>query len=404
MPPAPMRILILAPQPFYIERGTPIAVRLLAQTLGELGHEVDLLTFHEGRDVDLGSARLLRTWAPPGVHNIGPGLSMKKLVCDLAMSIKLLALLRRRRYDVIHAVEESAFMAAFAGRILGIPFVYDMDSSLPEQIDAQHRLPGPVKALFRGLEAAVIRRSAGVAAVCQALADRVAEVGYDRPVALLRDISHLGEAEPPSDDITDLRRELSIDGPILLYVGNLEPYQGIDLMLEAFARMADMEADSHLVIIGGAAEHRRAYAAKSQALDVDDRVHLVGPRPLGHLGAYLAQADVLVSPRTQGSNTPMKIYSYLDSGVPVLATRLPTHVQVLDDDVAELAPADAEEFGQAMLRLVRDPHRRAQLGRAARRRVEERHSYSAYRSTLAEFYDSIGRSRSGPMIRYPPPG
>lgn len=389
MAPAPrLKILVLAPQPFYIERGTPIAVRLLVRTLAELGHDVDLLTFHEGRDVDLGAARLIRIWALP-VRDIGPGLSMKKVVCDLAMSIKLLSLLRRRRYDLIHAVEESAFMAAIAGKLLDIPYVYDMDSSLPEQIGAQHRLPGPLKGLFLGLEAAVIRGSTGVAAVCQALADRVGEVGYDKPVALLRDISHLGEADPPSDDITDLRRELSIEGPILLYVGNLEPYQGIDLMLEAFARMASEEPDPHLVIIGGALEHRRSYGTKSKALGLDGRVHLVGPRPLGHLGAYLAQADVLISPRTQGSNTPMKIYSYLDSGVPVLATRLPTHVQVLDDEVAELAPADDEEFGRAMLRLIRDPERCAQLGRAARRRVEERHSYAAYRRTLDEFYRSV---------------
>ena len=66
------------------------------------------------------------------------------------------------------------------------------------------------------------------------------------------------------------------------------------------------------------------YRDLSSSLGIDTRVHLVGQRPVGQIGHYMAQADVLVSPRIQGLNTPMKVYSYLDSGVAVLATRLST--------------------------------------------------------------------------------
>ncbi|MBT7065178.1 MAG: glycosyltransferase, partial [Verrucomicrobia bacterium] len=64
-----MKILLLAPHPFYQERGTPIAVRLLAETLAADGHHVDLLSYHEGDNVTIHpGVTHHRAPAPPGVH------------------------------------------------------------------------------------------------------------------------------------------------------------------------------------------------------------------------------------------------------------------------------------------------------------------------------------------------
>src|ERR1700704_6965269 len=106
-----MRILLVAPQPFYQERGTPIAIRMLVETLCGQGHAVDLLTYHEGMDVTIEGLRILRTAALPGVRNIPIGISWQKLICDFLLCGKLLALGLTHRYDVIHAVEESVFPA-----------------------------------------------------------------------------------------------------------------------------------------------------------------------------------------------------------------------------------------------------------------------------------------------------
>ena len=71
-----------------------------------------------------------------------------------------------------------------------------------------------------------------------------------------------------------------------------------------------------------------------------------GQRPAEEIPAFLDAADVLVSPRSTGTNTPLKIYQYLRSGRPIVATRLLTHTQVLDDDVAILTQATAEGFAR----------------------------------------------------------
>ncbi|MBN1676183.1 MAG: glycosyltransferase family 4 protein [Kiritimatiellae bacterium] len=174
-----------------------------------------------------------------------------------------------------------------------------------------------------------------------------------------------------------------------MYVGNLESYQGIDLLLDAFARLLAKTGRAKLVIVGGISRHIRRYEARVDALGIAKKVYFLGPKSADLLGSLTADADVLVSPRTKGGNTPMKIYSYLHSGKPVLATDLPTHTQVLNADVALLAPPEPDAFAAGMLRLIDDADLRRDLGQRGRRLIEEKYSFAVFRKTLNELYDWI---------------
>ncbi|MDP2248693.1 MAG: hypothetical protein Q8J65_11215, partial [Nitrosomonadales bacterium] len=109
-----MKLLFLAPQPFYTERGTPIAVKLAVTALCHQGHEVDLLIYHEGDDIDIPGMRLIRAGRPPGVDQVPIGFSIKKLLCDAWLMVAAFRLLRGGGYEVVHAVEESIFIAIAA--------------------------------------------------------------------------------------------------------------------------------------------------------------------------------------------------------------------------------------------------------------------------------------------------
>ena len=85
----------------------------------------------------------------------------------------------------------------------------------------------------------------------------------------------------------------------------------------------------------------------------------------------------------------MKIYSYLDSGRPVLATRLPTHTQVLDDEIAALAEPTPDAFGEALAELFDDPARCRRLAERAAERVAEEYSLPAFRRKIGAFYGEI---------------
>lgn len=381
-----MRILVLAPEPFFVERGTPIAVRSLVETLGRDGHAVDLLTYRDGEDVDLPGVRHLRSAGVPGVRRVPPGFSLSKLISDVPFLWRAARLAGRKRYDLIHAVEESVFMALLLGRLTGVPYVYDMDSSLPEQLRSRLPLPGPAVGLLRSAEAAAVRGAVAVLTVCEHLESRAVELsGSARKVGRVEDHSLLGEENREVEDLASLTGS----GPLVLYVGNLQPYQGVDLLVDAFAVALERVPEARLVVIGGSPADVRRRRRRAVERGIVERVHFLGPRPLDHLGGYLRQAAVLASPRVTGTNTPMKIYSYLASGVPIAATRLETHTQVLDDRIAVLAEPEPGPFGRALGRLLADGELRRRIGRRAAEVAEREYSREAFDRKVRAFYGRV---------------
>ena len=163
-----------------------------------------------------------------------------------------------------------------------------------------------------------------------------------------------------------------------MYIGNLEAYQGIDLLLESFAIVMRTRPADRLVIIGGVAKHVAGYRQQAQRLGLGARVEFRGQQSIARLADFLGEADVLVSPRIKGTNTPMKIYSYLDSGKPIVATKLLTHTQVLTPEVAVLADPEPDAFAAAMLALAEDPARCEKLGRVGRDYVRTHFSRAAF--------------------------
>jgi glycosyltransferase involved in cell wall biosynthesis len=384
-----LSILLLAPQPFFQERGTPIAVRLLAETLAAQGYEVHLLVYHEGEDIEMPGVQFHRIAHLSFIKDIRPGMSAKKIICDVFMLFKMISLSRKYSFDLVHAVEESVFLAQFLKLFTHKPYLYDMDSSMSEQIIDKYPRLKWLSSMLESFEKRAVRSSMGVIAVCRALEDTARSYAPDKPILRLEDISMLDE-DARGDE--SLRAAYDVTGMMLMYVGNLESYQGIDLLLEGFAQAlteSKNEMDASLLIVGGNADDIGKCTAYSKQLGIENNVVFCGPRPMNLLGYYLNQADILVSPRTQGNNTPMKIYSYLGSGKAVLATRLPTHTQALSDEVACLVEADAESMSAGITALCRDEAYRMQLGKAGKALAEKEYSIKAFREKLSGFYEKI---------------
>ncbi|MGB3293532.1 MAG: glycosyltransferase family 4 protein [Phormidesmis sp.] len=195
----------------------------------------------------------------------------------------------------------------------------------------------------------------------------------------------------------DLKAQFKIQGMLIMYVGNLERYQGIDLLIESFAKVLKAAPNAHLVAIGGNASDIQKYRTQASEYQTSSNIHFIGSRPVTQLKQYLDQADIVVSPRIQGSNTPMKIYSYLDSGKALLATDLTTHTQVLNSKIAHLAAPNVAAFAAGMQYLIDQPELRARLGRAAQSYIAKAHTYEAFSTKLNALYDWIdGELRTVP--------
>ena len=186
----------------------------------------------------------------------------------------------------------------------------------------------------------------------------------------------------------------TVGAPVAMYVGNLERYQGIDLLLEGFRHTLESDGGGQAGDRGrGEGRHRALRPQRASALGIGQAVHFLGPKPVSALADLLREADVLVSPRLKGTNTPMKIYSYLDSGTAVLATRLRTHTQVLDDRTAYLVDPEPLALGTGLAALLKDDSLRERLAAEAKDHVRREFTPEAARRKLESFYAMIESAR-----------
>lgn len=391
-----MKILMIAPEPFFQPRGTPFSEYYRIRCLSELGHTVDLVTYHIGDDVDIPGLRIFRAPRIPGISDIKIGPSLAKLPLDAALFFKAWSVLASGRYDAIHSHEEGGLMAVVLARMYGIPHVYDMHSSLPDQLGTfRFTNSRVIRGAFDWVEETMLKNSDEVIAICPSLVDKARSIEPKTPVTLIENVAESHEVDGvPDEAVRQLRGELGLgDEKIVLYLGTFEVYQGLGMLLEAAVRLFAERDDAILLLVGGREEQVEEVKARAAELGIAERCRFTGRVAHERVPSFLKLADVLVSPRSIGDNTPLKIYSYLRSGRPIVATDLYTHTQVLNDEVAVLVDAEPAEFAKGIARVLDDSDLGKRLAAAAYRLSEEEYSYRVYVERTRALYERIESCR-----------
>jgi glycosyltransferase involved in cell wall biosynthesis len=367
------------PVPFYSARGTPFSTYTRCMALSSLGYDIDLLTYPIGSDIKLEGLRIFRTWRPPFIREIGTGLSVKMLILDLLLSIKLI-FWRKAPYSFIHAHEETIFAGVLCKKISGLPLLYDMHSSIPQQLSNFGTTRSKtVISLMRWLEAWAIRNSDVVIAICPDLVQRVKEINPKSCVHLIENLPVGFDILPKRKDIRGLESRYGLHGRSrVVYTGTLGYNQGIDLLLEAAAKVVEERRNAIFLVVGGEKELVDRYRSMAASKGLSRKVIFTGKFPAELMPAVEQLADVLVSPRLTGTNTPLKLYSYMRSGKPIVATNLLTHTQVLDKRTAILTGTDPASFASGITWAL--AHRGAASARAARakRKLERYYSFTSF--------------------------
>ena len=369
------RILMLAPEPVVRPRGTPLSVLARLRALSELGCKVDLLTYPFGEAVRLRGVRVERCSPGPVRREPPVGPSPAKMVLDLHLARRARKTLLRRRYHLIHTHEEAAVIGAWLAQRHRLPHLYEMHSSLPEQMVTYgwFRPGGIGERLGRRVERWVLRHSDAVLVVCPALRELVEERAPATPVFLVEN--------PPLTYVLGIERppEVAPSKGMILYAGNLAANQGIDLLLEAMVRVSRAAAEARLVVIGGRPAGVERARQMAERLGLGGCVEFRGIRSLEETLAAHCSAAVLVSPRTAGRGVPSKVYTYLAAGRPIVATDIPAHTQVLDRECALLVPPTAEGLARGLVQVLGDEALAARLAAGARRYLALRFSPAEYR-------------------------
>jgi glycosyltransferase involved in cell wall biosynthesis len=147
-----------------------------------------------------------------------------------------------------------------------------------------------------------------------------------------------------------------------------------------------------VLVVGGEPAQVDAAKARAAAAGAAAIMIFTGQQPAKEIPGFIQASDLLVSPRIRGTNTPLKIYSYLRSGKPIVATNLLTHTQVLTPEISKLAEPAAGPFAEAIVDLLDHPDQRARLSAAARRVAQEKYSRETYLQRTAQAYERLGRT------------
>jgi glycosyltransferase involved in cell wall biosynthesis len=372
---------MIAPEPFFEPRGTPFSEFHRIRALTDLGHQVDLVTYPFGRDVTVAGLRVFRSLRPPFVRSIGIGPSVAKIPLDVLLTFTALRRAFTSRYDAVHSHEEGGVIGVIVAALLRVPHLYDMHSSLPQQL-TNFAFSGSraIHRIFSAVERLMIRQSRVVIVICPSLEETVRSIDPQARAVLIENAPGSSDDPATPEQAMALRRSLglSAETPIVLYTGTFEAYQGLDLLFDAMAHVRASRPDARLLLAGGRPEQVARAREQVRSAGIEDVVLFTGERPSSEMPSFLLACDVLVSPRSRGTNTPLKIYQYLRSGKPIVATRLLTHTQVLTDQTAILTEASARNFGDGILAALTDRRRADAVGRQAREMAESKYSYEAY--------------------------
>jgi glycosyltransferase involved in cell wall biosynthesis len=376
-----VRILMIAPEPFFEPRGTPFSEFHRIRALTALGHQVDLVTYPFGQNVSIPGLRVFRSLRPPFLRGVKIGPSLAKIPLDALLTVTAVRRAFAGGYDAIHSHEEGGLIGAVLASALRVPHLYDMHSSLPQQLTnfafSRSRV---IAQVFLAIERFMIRRSRVVIVICPSLEETVKAIEPRARTVLIENAPGSAEDVATPAQASAVRASLGLAEvtPVVLYTGTFEAYQGLDLLFDAMAIVCRTRPDARLVLAGGRPDQVARAREQACAAGIGEVTIFAGERPAAEIPAYLLAADVLVSPRSKGTNTPLKIYQYLRSGKPIVATRLLTHTQVLSDDTAILTGAAPPAFAEGLLAALSDPVRAAAVGRRALELAQTKYSYDAY--------------------------
>jgi glycosyltransferase involved in cell wall biosynthesis len=387
-----MRILMIAPQPFFEPRGAPFCVYQHIKALVTLGYEVDLVTYPMGKRVDLPGLRIYRAPSLPFIRGVKPGPSLAKFPLDLLVFMTALWRLCQRRYKYIHTHEEAGAMGVLLASIFGCSHLYYMHSDLSQVVaSSEFTKSRLVMRCVDAVQKFMVRKANAVIAFYPEIVSQAKRIAPNKQVYMILPPAVDEELPAASQaEVVELRQSLKLaDGPVLLYTGTLESYQGIDLWLQSAITIRTEFPSARFVIAGGRPDQVEKLQLQAEKLGVAEIVRFVGQRPLEEMPRYMGLAEIVVSPRSKGTHTPLKLYTYLRSGKPILATDILAHTQILTSQVAHLVAATPEDLAQGTLELLRNPRRAQALGARAQQVAEQQYSWSAFLEKNRQVYSEF---------------
>jgi 1,2-diacylglycerol 3-alpha-glucosyltransferase len=367
-------IAMVAACPFPVNYGSPGAIRELALTLAEMGHNVHIVTYPEGDDLPIGNARLHRAGEMARSQRTQAGPSARKLWIDLLLVVKLCRVIWSEKIEIIHAHNyEGGLAGVIAKFCTRRPLIYNAVNLMADELDT-YRFIKPAflaKWLAKALDAVIPIFPDHIIAVTQELYDWFVRRGVKAKRLTLIPLGVRPELFADADP-TELLRKYEVGSrPVIMYTGINSAFQRVDYLLRAFTIVLKSEPSALLMVVSPLSNEPN-YSANvelANSLGISQNVTFVGPHSLDELRDYLAMASVTVVPRPECPGHPIKLMNYMLAAKPIVcfagAAKGVRHLY----DAFIVPDHDWEKMGEAIVTVLRDPALAKNLGTQAQETV-----------------------------------
>jgi glycosyltransferase involved in cell wall biosynthesis len=382
-----MRVLMVAPTPFFGDRGCHIRILEEVRALRGLGVETVVVTYAVGRDhPDVSTVRTARL---PWIRTLPIGFSPHRPYLDAMLLGTTLRTARRFRPDVLHGhLHEGAAIASVIGRVVGRPAIADLQGSVVGEMISHGHLParGPLPAALRRAERLVLRWPARLVPSSANFARELVDVWRTPPerVVLIPDGIDPDFLRPRAAP-DSLREQLGLVGKrVVVYLGVLTEYQGIDDLLDAWPAVMAAVPDAHLLLMGHPNVER--YRARAEAATPSGSVTLTGRIEYGETPQYLALGDVAVSAKHVSTEANGKLLNYMAMGLPSIAYDGPVSRDLLGEAGVFAPMRNIQGLAAAIVALLRDANEQKLRGQALRERAVAHFGWRALGRQLVDVY------------------
>ena len=387
-----MKILSIAPTPFFSDRGCHVRILEETKALMKLGHDVTICTYHIGRDTD--NINIKRIPNIPWYNKLEAGPSYHMLYLDALLLFRSLQITIKEKPDIIHAhLHEGALIGKLCSKLRNVPLVFDVQGSLSGEMAAHgfmksksllYKIIFRLETIINNMSDAIITSSTNMAEI---LKNRF-EVDEDKVFVIPDGVDT--ETFHPNFDIKNLRKQLDIDNDkkIIVFLGLLNEYQGIDLLIESIPHVIKEVPNAHFLIMGF--PNVEKYKKMAEELGVLDHITFTGQIDYSEAPLYLNLGDIAVSPKiTLSGEGNGKIYNYMACGLPTVVFDFPTNREILGDTGVYVQTVDSKSLAEEIIGLLLDEKKQDKLGLKVCEKAVNEYSWIKVGSTIMDVYQQI---------------
>lgn len=385
-----MKILMVAPTPYFSHRGCHVRIYEEIQALEELGHQVTLCTYFLGDSVP-GQKICRIPRIIPWYNKTEAGPSIWKFLLDIRLALLVRGQLRSGTYEIIHAhLHEGVAVTRLATvGVKKLPIIFDYQGSLSEELH-NHRFISQSSFLGRAvhvLESWLEKQADTIVVSSKHFLDNI-NLHTTQTVEVVGDAVSLKQIKNKTPK-KDLRQQLGIpdSATIVGFVGLLNSYQGVDILLEAFTRVIKRHPKVMLLCMGY--PNVELYKQKAETLGIGDKVVFTGKVDYFQLYEYLDLFDIAVSPKLVTTEANGKLLNYLEASIPTVVFDLPMNHNILGEAALYVKGQSALELADGLVELLTHTKKQRFLREKMDQRLLEIPTWKDNAKRLESIYESL---------------